>query len=350
MTRSSSNRRRRSIPIVAATCSTTCSASSRRICRRCTSRRPRMFGAHSARVTGVSPSVLRPNILWSADTLGGTGRVIRFLVRRLAFALFLVVAVSSAALFLTRLAPGDVTAQLGPFASPAEIARTRARFDLDRTPAAQWALWTGRAVRFDFGESFLYSRPVASLLGPAAANTAALGIVALAVATLLGIPLGVITGSRRGFVPACCQGSVPRVPLHSAAARVAGCWCSLPPARGWLPLGGMTSAGALDLGWSAWLIDVAWHLPLPTLALALADCGHVRASSSTVDERGGGAALRCRPPPPAACQNAAAHRARVARVASADLRGVRAGDRLAAVRLVRRGVRHGMAGARASDV
>ena len=30
---------------------------------------PRMYGAHSARLQGVQPSVLRPNILWSADTL-----------------------------------------------------------------------------------------------------------------------------------------------------------------------------------------------------------------------------------------------------------------------------------------
>jgi peptide/nickel transport system substrate-binding protein len=30
---------------------------------------PRMFTAHSPRVTGVVPSVMRPPILWSADTL-----------------------------------------------------------------------------------------------------------------------------------------------------------------------------------------------------------------------------------------------------------------------------------------
>jgi peptide/nickel transport system permease protein len=30
----------------------------------------------------------------------------------------------------------------------------------------------------------------------------------------------------------------------------------------------MTSANASDLGWGAWLVDVAWHLPLPALALA----------------------------------------------------------------------------------
>lgn len=34
---------------------------------------PRMYGAHSVRVRGVTPSVIRPPILWSADTLSVTG-------------------------------------------------------------------------------------------------------------------------------------------------------------------------------------------------------------------------------------------------------------------------------------
>src|SRR5262245_47211133 len=126
----------------------------------------------------------------------------RFLVRRLAYAFLLVVAVSSAALLLTRLAPGDVTAQLGPFAAPEEIARTRARFDLDRSPLQQWATWLARSARLDLGDSFLYNRPVSELLGPAGANTAILALLALVLATLIGIPLGVFTGSRRGLAPA----------------------------------------------------------------------------------------------------------------------------------------------------
>ena len=64
--------------------------------------------------------------------------MVRFLLRRLLFAALLVIAVSSGALLLTRLAPGDVTANLGAFAPPDEVARTRARFDLDRSPVAQW--------------------------------------------------------------------------------------------------------------------------------------------------------------------------------------------------------------------
>ena len=64
-------------------------------------------------------------------------------------ALELVLVVWSAALVLARLARGDVTAQLGPFASASEIAVTRARFDLDRSPGGQCIVWASRAVRID---------------------------------------------------------------------------------------------------------------------------------------------------------------------------------------------------------
>src|SRR5262245_59808276 len=132
----------------------------------------------------------------------------RFLIRRFAYALLLVLAVSSAALILTRAAPGDLTAQLGPFAPAEEIARTRARFDLDRSPLQQWVTWVGRSARLDLGDSFLYNRPVAELLGPAGINTAILAVAALTIATVIGIPLGIFTGSRRGgFLPAVVRGS-----------------------------------------------------------------------------------------------------------------------------------------------
>ncbi len=193
----------------------------------------------------------------------------RFLVRRLAYALLLVAAVSSAALMLTRVAPGDVTAQLGPFAPPEEIARTRARFDLDRSPLRQWVTWVGRSARLDLGDSFLYNRPVAELLGPAGINTAILAVAALVLATLLGIPLGIFTGSHRGGVlPGIVRGA-SLVLLSLPPLLMSLLLVFFAAETGWLPVGGMSSVGALGLGWSGWLADVAWHLPLPALALAL---------------------------------------------------------------------------------
>jgi peptide/nickel transport system permease protein len=192
----------------------------------------------------------------------------RFLARRLFFALVLIAVTSSSALWLARLAPGDMTSQLGPFASPDDIENTRARFNLDRSPAAQWWLWVTRAARFDFGDSFLYNRPVAPLVARAAVNTALLGIVSLVTATLVGLALGIFTGARSGALSMLVRGAslvcVSLPPLVTSLALV-----FLAARTGWLPAGGMVSATASDPRWSAWMIDVLWHLPLPVLALSL---------------------------------------------------------------------------------
>ncbi|MGE0594141.1 MAG: ABC transporter permease [Vicinamibacterales bacterium] len=194
--------------------------------------------------------------------------MLRYVLRRLAFAAVLVVTVSSSALLLTRLAPGDMATGLGPFAPPEEVAAVRARFGLDQPVAQQWLSWLGAAATFDFGESFLYNRPVSGLLRTAAANTALLAVVALAVATLVGIPLGIVSGSRRGWVASLVRGvslvvlSVPSLVISLLLVFVAA-------RTGWLPSGGMTSAAGAAASWPVWARDVALHLPVPVLALAL---------------------------------------------------------------------------------
>jgi peptide/nickel transport system permease protein len=192
----------------------------------------------------------------------------RYLLRRAFFALVLVVCTSCGALLLTRLAPGDVTTELGPFARASEVAAVRERYGLDRRPLAQLGDWVSRAIRFDFGDSFIYNAPVAPLVARAALNTFALASIALAVSTVAGLGLGVITGTRRGLLPGVVRAvsilalSMPplltSLLLVFAAART-----------GWLPAGGMSSIGASEMTWPAWLADLAAHLPLPVIALAL---------------------------------------------------------------------------------
>jgi peptide/nickel transport system permease protein len=193
----------------------------------------------------------------------------RFLIRRITFAILLVVVSSSAALVLTRLAPGDLTSELGPNPTRAEVAAARARFDLDRPVLEQWGLWASRAVRFDLGDSLLYGRPVAPLVLGAAANSAMLGVTALLVATLLGLSLGIYTGSHRegvavSIVRAASVACLSLPPLLTSLLLV-----FIAARTGWLPLGGMTTAGTSATTWGAWIADVASHLPLPVIALAL---------------------------------------------------------------------------------
>src|SRR5438128_12318092 len=99
-----------------------------------------------------------------APISGASSLMGRFLARRLFFCAVLVVMTASTALLLTRVAPGDLTTSLPPFATTREIAAERARFALDRPFAVQWGTWAASAMRFDFGESSRYRRPVGPLV------------------------------------------------------------------------------------------------------------------------------------------------------------------------------------------
>lgn len=192
----------------------------------------------------------------------------RYLIKRLGFALLLIFVVSSLALALTRIAPGDYATIQGVELTEQQRASLREASGLDRSFASQYASWLAGAVRLDFGRSLLYLRPVRSIVGERALNTAVLATVALLMATLIGVPLGIYSGTRSGTGRTIVRTfsliglSVP--PLIGSLALV-----FVAARTGWFPVGGMTSAAGVDLTWAAWLADVARHLPLPALALAI---------------------------------------------------------------------------------
>jgi peptide/nickel transport system permease protein len=190
----------------------------------------------------------------------------RFLVRRLLLAALLVFVVSSASLVLISLTPGDyVTESLGLNASAATQQRTRAAYGLDRPVVSQYGAWLWRAVRFDFGRSLMYDRPVSDLLPERALNSALLAGSALALATLLGVPFGVLTGSRGSSVVASV-GRLISIAFVSAPPLLASLMLVVLATRtGWVPVGGMYSAASTTRS----PVDLLAHMIVPVLALAL---------------------------------------------------------------------------------
>jgi len=192
----------------------------------------------------------------------------RYFLTRLGFAIALVFVVSSAALLLTRIAPGDYATIQAFDLSADQRAQLRDNLGLDRSFAAQYFSWLAGAVRLDFGQSLLYSRPVGALIGERALNTAVLATIALLIATAIGIPLGIYSGTTTGVgrsiirVMSVIGLSVP--PLIGSLALV-----FLAARTGWFPVGGMTSAAGGEMSWGLWLADLASHVPLPALALAI---------------------------------------------------------------------------------
>jgi peptide/nickel transport system permease protein len=209
----------------------------------------------------------------------------RFLLRRALFALLLVFVVSSSALILARVASLGAVGELGLTATPQEVERVRRELGLDRSLAGQYVNWLAHAARLDFGHSVVFSRPVNELLAERALNTAMLAVVALVAATLIGIPTGVYTGSYPESLSAKLLTALSLVvvsipPLIGSLALVL-----LAARTGWLPIGGMSSAGASAGPWSAWLRDLAAHLPLPAIAIAAPLAATLeRLQSQSIDE------------------------------------------------------------------
>jgi peptide/nickel transport system permease protein len=180
--------------------------------------------------------------------------MLTYLARRVVFALVLVFTVSSASLLLTRAAPGDYATSDGLRGGRERMKVMRERYGLDRPVLEQYLRWLGGAIRLDFGYSLAYDRPVTDLIPERAANTALLAMTALLVATIVGLPLGVVAGSRRGGLLA---GSVrmASVVLLSLPPLLTSLFLVFVAARtGWLPIGG---------------IGTASHLVIPAAALGL---------------------------------------------------------------------------------
>ena len=123
----------------------------------------------------------------------------RYLLRRLGFALLLVLVVSSSALLLTRIAPGDYATISGVELTIEQRDRLRTASGLDQSFARQYAGWLAGIAHLDFGQSLLYLRPVRSIVGERALNTALLATLSLLLATVIGIPLGIYSGTQRGI-------------------------------------------------------------------------------------------------------------------------------------------------------
>jgi len=127
--------------------------------------------------------------------------LIAYALKRLGFAVLMLVGVTIILFAIMRVAPGGPEAVLvgGEF-SPETAARVRQRLGLDRPLVAQYAGWAGAALRGDLGRSFKTNDPVATLivdrLGPTLQLTAGALLFAIAVA----VPLGVLAAVRRGSV------------------------------------------------------------------------------------------------------------------------------------------------------
>jgi peptide/nickel transport system permease protein len=118
----------------------------------------------------------------------------RFLVRRLLAAVPVVLGVVLLIMATIDLIPGDPAAlMLGEGATQEMVQRLRKSLDLDQPLPVRYVRYVGRLVQGDLGRSIREGRRVNEEIADVWPATAQLGLVALVLATAVGIPLGVLS-------------------------------------------------------------------------------------------------------------------------------------------------------------
>ena len=125
--------------------------------------------------------------------------MLSFIVKRLAYCFLVVIGVSLISFFILHMAPGDPARLMLPDgSSDADVHAMQVELGLDKPLAVQYLSYMGRALQGDFGRSIFYKQPNIKIIFEALPATIILTFSAMLVALLVSIPLGIISGVRRG--------------------------------------------------------------------------------------------------------------------------------------------------------
>jgi len=196
-----------------------------------------------------------------------------YVVKRLAQALLTLLLASGLSFFVIQLAPGDYldTLRQNPQISPERIAELQQQFGLDRPWLEQYGRWLWQVLRHgNFGTSFVYQRSVTALLLERVPATLLLAIASLIFTWLIAIPLGIVSAVQHNrwidrllqvitYIGQGFPSFVTGLLLLILAQNVTPL----------LPVGDMTSVEFDDLSPLGKVLDIGWHLFLPSLALGI---------------------------------------------------------------------------------
>jgi peptide/nickel transport system permease protein len=198
-----------------------------------------------------------------------SGTLARYALGRLATAVLVLIGAMTLLCLLTLIVPGDpATILLGPRATPEAAAILRHQMGLDLPIHERVFVFFLHALQGDLGSDVINGRPVAGMVMAALPNTILLALSAIALAVLVGIPIGCYAAVRPGSLldQALAVVSVGLVATPSYVVAILLLYF-FAVGLGWFPV--------LGAGEPGHPLDQLHHLVLPTIALAVGWIGYI---------------------------------------------------------------------------
>ncbi|HVU07324.1 MAG TPA: ABC transporter permease [Verrucomicrobiae bacterium] len=193
----------------------------------------------------------------------------QFILKRLLHMIPLLLGVSLLTFLLMALSPGNyfTALQQNPQISPETIARLKAQFHLDKPWYVQYFFWLENILRGNFGYSMAYKIPATSLILSRLWNTFTLSFLAMVIAWVVAIPLGIFAAVKRDSWIDRGSSLIAFIGLSISDIVLALLALWFAAATGWFPIGGAPGPGFGESLMEQFL-DYTHHLILPSLVLA----------------------------------------------------------------------------------
>ena len=207
----------------------------------------------------------------------------RYLLKRFVYIVFVFFIISILMFAIYKSMPGNpVDIMLGdskttmkPDAYQALYDKTVASLGLDKPLPVQYVAWMGNMLTGNFGYSTQYKQEVINIIGAPMANTVLLNVLTMVVVFVIAIPLGIVTAVRKnGVFDKTVQVltivgySLPQFIVALLAIFLLAVKFPI------FPISGVKTAGLDATGLSAFL-DMAWHMVLPVLVMAVSGIGGI---------------------------------------------------------------------------
>ena len=125
--------------------------------------------------------------------------MLAYLLRRVIYAVPIMIGVALVCFLLVHIAPGDPLVSILPPDASADLqAQLRELYGFNRSLPEQFAMWVWRALHGDLGVSIASNRAVAGEVFTAVGNTLRLAVVATFIGFVLGCLFGFVAGYFRG--------------------------------------------------------------------------------------------------------------------------------------------------------